>query len=185
MINEETQLDSALQLKIRTRHRLSRVSGYSAPPGKFNSNRQNSGWKDSHRYLHWSAKSWISISRAFGNSLERLKRFKSCSTHFTSKQMLTKAFTNWKTKRCSTVICTCTSIFTLAIKEWAEQGVRWIISYFPFDRNEPPTGRVRTSSSLGLCRKFNCYDGVVKSVKACQSMQKYESFGLRAKLQQG
>lgn len=44
MINEETQLDSALQFKkIRTRHRLSRVSGYSALSGKISSYRQNSG----------------------------------------------------------------------------------------------------------------------------------------------
>lgn len=47
MINEETQLDSVRLCftikKIRTRHRLSRVSGYSALFGKFSSYRQNSG----------------------------------------------------------------------------------------------------------------------------------------------
>ena len=44
MINEEIHLDSALTIKkIRTRHRLSRVSRYSALFRKFRGYRQNFG----------------------------------------------------------------------------------------------------------------------------------------------
>lgn len=84
----------------------------------------------------------------------------------------------------------CTSIFIRAgKKEWAEQGVRWIISYFPFDRNEPSNwqGKDLFHRFGGCVGNSPCYDGVVKSVKALSEYaEKYgELPGLRAKLQQG
>lgn len=84
----------------------------------------------------------------------------------------------------------CTSIYIRAgKKEWAAQGIQWIISYFPFEKDEPSTwhGKDLFHRFGGCVGKSPCYDGVVKSVKVLSEYRKKygELPGLSAKLQQG
>ncbi|MGG5373011.1 hypothetical protein [Enterococcus sp. AZ196] len=84
----------------------------------------------------------------------------------------------------------CTLIFLRAgKKQWAEKGLQWILTYFPFDKNEPSSwhGADLFQRFGGCVGKSPCYDGLVKSVKVLSEYsQKYGDFpGLQAKLQQG
>lgn len=84
----------------------------------------------------------------------------------------------------------CTLIFIRAgKKEWAKQGVQWIISYFPFDKDEVSNwqGKDLFHRFGGCVGKGPCYDGLVKSVKALSEYAtKYGDIpGLQTKLQQG
>lgn len=84
----------------------------------------------------------------------------------------------------------CTLVFIRADKkEWAEQGVRWIISFLPFDKGETSTwqGKDLFHRFGGCVGKGPCYDGLVKSVKALSEYsKKYGDLpGLQEKLQFG
>lgn len=84
----------------------------------------------------------------------------------------------------------CTLIFLRAgKKEWAEQGVKWIITFLPFAKNEPSSwhGKDLFHRFGGCVGNGPCYDGLVKSVKVLSEYSaKYGDFpGLQEKLTQG
>lgn len=84
----------------------------------------------------------------------------------------------------------CTLIFLRAgKKEWAENGIQWIISYFPFTKAEPSNwqGKDLFQRFGGCVGNSPCYDGLVKSVKALSEYAaKYGDFPeLQSKLKQG
>lgn len=84
----------------------------------------------------------------------------------------------------------CTLLFLRAGKKnWAEKGIQWIISYFPFTKNEPSDwhGKDLFHRFGGCVGKSPCYDGLVKSIKALSEYAaKYGDFpGLQAKLDKG
>ncbi|WP_413537445.1 hypothetical protein [Enterococcus malodoratus] len=84
----------------------------------------------------------------------------------------------------------CTLIFLRAgKKEWAEKGIQWIISYFPFDKNIASNwhGKDLFHRFGGCVGNSPCYDGLVKSVKALSEYTaKYGDYPeLQIKLQQG
>ena len=173
MINEETQLDSALQLKKYVRDigcpesaDIQHCLENSTVIAKILAEKIRTDTFTGLRKLEF-----LLAELSEFPSLNGWKRFKSCSTHFTSKQMLTKAFHELENITVFWLVIMHFAhqfLFVPAKKEWAEQGIQWIISYFPFDRNEPSNwhGKDLFHRFGGCVGNSPCYDGVVKSVKA-------------------
>lgn len=84
----------------------------------------------------------------------------------------------------------CTLIFIRGDKkEWAEQGVRWILSYLPFEKDQPSSWSEKDLFQRfgGCLGRSPCYDGLVKSIKVLSEYsKKYGDLpGLQEKKQQG
>lgn len=194
MINEETQLDSALQLKKYVRDigcpesaDIQHCLENSAVIAKILAEKIRTDTFTGLRKLEFLLAELSEIP-----FFERLETVQVMLNTLYKQTNVDEGF-SLTGKQNGVLAChnaLCTSIFIRAgKKEWAEQGVRWIISYFPFDRNEPSNwqGKDLFQRFGGCVGNSPCYDGVVKSVKALSEYaEKYgELPGLRAKLQQG
>lgn len=132
----------------------------------------------SYGYLHGPAQARILIGRAFGDPFfERLEKVQAMLDTLYTHTNVDEGF-SLTGKQNGVLAChnaLCTSIYIRAgKKEWAVQGIQWIISYFPFEKDEPSTwhGNDLFHRFGGCVGKSPCYDGVVKSVKVLSEYRK-------------